>query len=54
LALRGAPAIFNSDQRSQFTSETFTGVLKERGMRISMDGRNRALDNIVVERLWRR
>jgi putative transposase len=53
LRVWGGPAIFNSDQGSQFTSEAFTGVLRERGVRISMDGRNRALDNIVVERLWR-
>ncbi len=49
----GHPEIFNSDQGSQFTSETFTGVLKQAGIVISMDGRGRALDNIFVERLWR-
>jgi len=49
----GTPEIFNSDQGSQFTSDTFTGVLIERGVTISMDGRGRALDNIFVERLWR-
>jgi putative transposase len=47
------PDIFNTDQGSQFTSETFTGVLKRAGVDISMDGRGRALDNIFVERLWR-
>jgi len=47
------PEIFNTDQGCQFTSESFTGVLKERGIAISMDGRGRALDNIFVERLWR-
>ena len=47
------PAIFNSDQGSQFTSEAFTGVLKREGIDISMDGRGRAFDNIFVERLWR-
>lgn len=47
------PEIFNSDQGSQFTSIAFTGVLKERQISISMDGRGRALDNIFVERLWR-
>ncbi len=53
-ALRQAqPDVFNSDQGSQFTSEVFTERLKERGIRISMDGRGRALDNIFVERLWR-
>ena len=49
----GAPEIFNTDQGCQFTSEAFTGVLKEAGIVISMDGRGRALDNIFVERLWR-
>jgi putative transposase len=49
LSVWGVPAIFNSGQGSQFTSEAFTGVLKEQGVKISMDGRNRALDNIVVE-----
>ena len=49
----GNPEIFNSDQGSQFTSEAFTKVLKREGIKISMDGRGRALDNIFVERLWR-
>lgn len=49
----GVPEVFNSDQGSQFTSETFTGVLKGRGIAISLDGRGRALDNSFVERLWR-
>jgi putative transposase len=49
----GMPEIFNTDQGCQFTSEAFTGVLKARGIAISMDGRGRALDNIFVERLWR-
>ena len=49
----GNPEIFNTDQGSQFTSESFTGALKARGIAISMDGRGRALDNIFVERLWR-
>jgi len=47
------PAIFNTDQGSQFTSEAFTSVLKFHKVEISMDGRGRALDNIFVERLWR-
>jgi putative transposase len=47
------PEIFNTDQGSQFTSCAFTGVLKEREIAISMDGRGRALDNVFVERLWR-
>lgn len=49
----GKPEIFNSDQGSQFTSMDFTDRLKAEGIRISMDGRGRALDNIFVERLWR-
>lgn len=49
----GPPEIFNSDQGSQFTCDSFTGVLTENGITISMDGRGRALDNIFVERLWR-
>jgi len=49
----GTPEIFNSDQGSQFTSEAFTGVLKDAAIRISMDGRGRAHANIFVERLWR-
>lgn len=49
----GNPEIFNTDQGCQFTSESFTGVLKKHGIAISMDGRGRALDNIFVERLWR-
>lgn len=47
------PEIFNSDQGSQFTSTSFTGVLEAKGIAISMDGRGRAFDNIFVERLWR-
>jgi len=47
------PEIFNSDQGVQFTSEDFTGRLKNAGIRISWDGRGRAYDNIFVERLWR-
>jgi len=47
------PEIFNSDQGSQFTSRSFTNVLEEARIAISMDGRGRALDNVFVERLWR-
>lgn len=47
------PEIFNSDQGVQFTAETFTSILEAAGVRISMDGRGRFLDNIFVERLWR-
>ena len=49
----GTPDIFNSDQGSQFTSEAFTQRLTDAGVRISMDGRGRALDNVFIERLWR-
>lgn len=49
----GCPEIFNTDQGSQFTSDAFTGKLKEHGIRISMDGRGRWLDNVFIERLWR-
>jgi putative transposase len=49
----GAPDIFNTDQGSQFTSEAFTGVLKDQGIAISMDGKGRWVDNVFVERLWR-
>ena len=47
------PEIFNTDQGSQFTSPKFTKVLLDREIRISMDGRGRALDNVFIERLWR-
>jgi putative transposase len=50
---RGRPEIFNTDQGGQFTSEAFTQTLQERGIRVSMDGKGRYLDNIFVERLWR-
>ena len=49
----GTPDIFNSDQGSQFTSSAFTDVLKQAGVRISMDGRGSYQDNIFTERLWR-
>jgi len=49
----GKPEIFNTDQGSQFTSHQFTGRLEKDNIRISMDGRGRALDNIFIERLWR-
>jgi len=47
------PEVFNTDQGSQFTSEAFTLVLKDAQVQISMDGKGRAFDNIMVERLWR-
>ena len=53
-ALRcGSPDIFNTDQGVQFTSQAFTEVLLNKSIKISMDGRGRALDNVFVERLWR-
>ena len=53
IARYGCPTIMNTDQRAQFTSAAFTGVLLDDGIRISMDGRGCWRDNIVVERLWR-
>lgn len=53
IRLHGKPEIFNTDQGSQFTGKRFTGVLKDHGIRISMDGKGRATDNIFIERLWR-
>jgi putative transposase len=50
---KGRPEMFNTDQGAQFTSLTFTGALQMAGVRISMDGRGRWLDNVFVERLWR-
>ena len=50
---KGKPEIFNTDQGSQFTSEAFTGLLKQRGIQISMDGKGSYRDNLFVERLWR-
>jgi putative transposase len=47
------PEIFNTDQGSQFTSEAFTGRLKEEGIKISMDGRGRWRDNVFIERVWK-
>jgi putative transposase len=49
----GAPELINSDQGSQFTSEIYTTLLQEKGIKISMDGKGRAIDNIFIERLWR-
>jgi putative transposase len=49
----GAPEIFNTDQGSQFTAEDFTKVLLAKGVRVSMDGKGRWIDNVFVERLWR-
>jgi putative transposase len=49
----GGPEIFNTDQGSQFTGHDFTSVLLQAGVRISMDGKGRWMDNIFIERLWR-
>jgi putative transposase len=49
----GLPEIFNTDQGAQFTASAFISTLQEAGVRISMDGRGRAHDNIFIERLWR-
>ena len=54
LARFGRPEIFNTDQGSQFTSAEFTNVLRAANVRISMDGRGRWMDNVFIERLWRR
>ena len=53
IARHGTPDIFNTDQGSQFTSEAFTGLLKQHGIRISMDGKGAWRDNVFVERLWK-
>jgi putative transposase len=53
LARFGRPEIFNTDQGSQFTSAAFTGALMAAGIRVSMDGRGRWMDNVFIERLWR-
>jgi putative transposase len=50
---KGTPEIFNTDQGSQFTGEAFTGLLKEHGVSISMDGKGSYNDNLFIERLWR-
>jgi len=49
----GPPEIFNSDQGSQFTSNSFTEILKSHSIKISMDGKRRWVDNVFIERLWR-
>jgi len=49
----GKPEIFNTDQGVQFTCEAFITTLADQGIRISMDGKGRCLDNIFCERLWR-
>ena len=49
----GKPEVFNTDQGSQFTANAWTGRLEGAGVKVSMDGKGRCLDNIFVERLWR-
>ena len=53
IRIYGTPEIFNSDQGSQFTSKAFKEVLENKNILISMNGKGRALDNIVIERFWR-
>jgi putative transposase len=50
---KAAPEIMNTDQGAQFTSREFTNRLKDHGVAISMDGKGRAIDNVMIERLWR-
>ncbi len=50
---QGQPEVFNTDQGVQFTAAAWTGRLEAAGVKVSMDGRGRCLDNIFVERLWR-
>jgi putative transposase len=53
MARHGRPEIFNTDQGSQFTSPRFTDILTEAGVKVSMDGKGRWMDNVFIERLWR-
>lgn len=53
VALHGKPDLLNTDQGSQFTSQTFVQAVHEAGIKLSMDGKGRATDNAFVERLWR-
>ena len=53
LAKYPAPEIFNSDQGSQYTAQAHVDILKEHGIKISMDGKGRSIDNICIERFWR-
>ena len=50
---KGRPDIFNTDQGAQFTGESFTGLPKQHGVKISMDGKGSYNDNLFIERLWR-
>jgi putative transposase len=53
LAKHGCPEMFNTDQGSQFIGQAFTGLLAQRGIANSMDGKGARRDNVFVERLWR-
>ena len=53
IARHGAPEILNTDQGSQFTSQAFTGLLKQHGIAISMDGKGCWRDNVFIGRLWK-
>lgn len=53
LEKHGQPEVFNTDQGSQFTSKNFIHELVKREIKISMDGKGRALDNVFIERFWR-
>ncbi len=53
LKIHGRPEIFNTDQGSQFTSPRFTQILHDATVKVSMDGRGRWMDNVMIERLWR-
>ena len=53
IRLYGTPEIFNTDQGAQFTSDEFTGILKQHNITISMDGKGRWMDNVFIERVWR-
>lgn len=53
IAKYGCPEIFNTDQGSQFTAESFTNTLHSNGIAISMDGKGRWMDNVFIERLWK-
>ena len=53
MRLYGKPEIFNSDQGAQFTCKDFQDVLRDAEVKISMDGKGRALDNVIIERFWR-
>ena len=53
IRLHATPEIFNTDQGAQFSSKAFTDVLKAHEIKISMDGKGRWMDNVLIERLWR-